>query len=125
MSASPESVKVYGLTNCDTCRRASKWLREHGVAFVERAIRETPPTVVELRTMLTAYDGELRKLFNTAGQDYRSMNLAEKLPTMSVDDAVRLLASNGNLVKRPFVIGRGIATVGFDPDRWAQLFGSK
>lgn len=120
-----EPIKVYLLSNCDTCRRAAKWLRAHDVAFSEHAIRETPPTVTELRAMLGAYDGELRKLFNTAGQDYRAMNLAEKLPAMAVDEALRLLASNGNLVKRPFVLGRGIATVGFDPERWSQLFSSR
>lgn len=120
-----ETVKLYVLANCDTCRRAAKWLRTRDVAFSEHAIRETPPTIAELRAMLAAYDGELRKLFNTAGQDYRAMNLTEKLPAMSVDEALQLLAGNGNLVKRPFVIGRGIATVGFDPERWAQLFAAR
>lgn len=117
-----DSVKVYTLANCDTCRRATKWLREHQISFEERAIRETPPTVEELRAMLKACDGELRKLFNTAGQDYRALNLAEKLPTMPVDAALRLLSSNGNLVKRPFAIGRKVAVVGFDADRWAEQF---
>jgi arsenate reductase len=118
------SVKVYTLANCDTCRRATKWLRENQISFEERAIRETPPTVDELRAMLKACDGELRKLFNTAGQDYRAQNLAEKLPTLSVDAALRLLASNGNLVKRPFTIGGKVAVVGFNAERWAEEFRS-
>lgn len=112
------ALSVYTYANCDTCRRAVKWLRERDVEFVERPIRETPPSPQELRMMLTARDGELRKLFNTAGQDYRAMKLAERLPAMAVDEALSLLAKNGNLVKRPFVIGEGVALVGFDPDAW-------
>lgn len=116
-----DTVKIYALSQCDTCRRALKWLREHHIPFEEKAIRETPPTAAELRVMLKAYDGELKKLFNTAGQDYRAMKLADKLPAMSVEDALQQLASKGNLVKRPFLIGRDIAVVGFDPTAWAKI----
>jgi arsenate reductase len=120
-----KALTVYTLANCDTCRRAVKWLRAHGVAFVERPIRETPPTMSELRTMLAAQAGELRKLFNTSGRDYREQKLGEKLPAMSDAEALALLAANGNLVKRPFLLGNDVALVGFDDDTWAAAFPKK
>jgi arsenate reductase len=111
-------LRVYTLANCDTCRKAVKWLRTHAVSFEERAIRETPPTVAELRSALAAKGGEIRKVFNVAGGDYRAQRLGEKLPAMSDAAALGLLAGNGNLVKRPFVVGDGIALVGFDEAAW-------
>ncbi len=118
-------LKLYTLSNCDTCRRAVKWLRARGVAFEERAIRETPPTPAELRAMLAAQHGERRKLFNTAGGDYREQKLGEKLPVLSDAAALALLAANGNLVKRPFLIGAGVALTGFDAAVWAAALPSK
>lgn len=112
------SLTVYTYANCDTCRRAVKWLRAEGVNFVEKPIRETPPTPTELRTMLAAYSGELRRLFNTSGRDYREQKLGEKLPGLAPEVALKLLAGNGNLVKRPFAIGPGVALTGFDPAAW-------
>ena len=112
-------LRIYTLANCDTCRAATKWLRANGIAFEERAIRETPPSTAELRTMLAAQDGALRKLFNTAGRDYREQKLGDKLPTLSETAALELLAGNGNLVKRPFLVGKGVARVGFDESAWA------
>lgn len=112
-------IKIYTYANCSTCRDATKWLRAQGIAFDERPIRETPPTVAELREMLAAYDGEVRRLFNTSGRDYREQKLSETLPTMSEGDALKLLTKNGNLVKRPFLLGDGVARVGFDEAAWA------
>jgi len=123
------SLKLYIYAKCSTCRNAVKWLRERGVAFTEHAIRETPPSVSELRTMLAAYggDAELRRIFNTSGMDYRAQGLAQKLPEMSVDEALTLLTQSGNLVKRPFLIGehagRSVALVGFKEPEWAAQLG--
>lgn len=114
------TLKVYTLANCDTCRRAVKWLQARGVAFEEKAIRETPPTPAELRTMLAAQGGVRRKLFNVAGRDYREQRLGETLDAMTEAEALGLLAKNGNLVKRPFGIGGGVALVGFEEKRWAE-----
>jgi arsenate reductase len=111
-------LKIYTLANCDTCRKATKWLRAHDVPFEERAIRETPPSVAELRVALAAQEGKLAKLFNVAGGDYRAQKLGEKLPNLSEAAALALLAGNGNLVKRPLVVGDGVALVGFDEPRW-------
>jgi arsenate reductase (glutaredoxin) len=116
-------LKIYTLSNCSTCRDATKWLRSHDIAFEETAIRESPPKLKELRTMLAAYDGQVRRLFNTSGEDYREQKLAEKLPKLSENDALSLLAKNGRLVKRPCLIGDGVALVGFNEERWAQALG--
>lgn len=73
--------------------------------------------------MLAAYGGERRRLFNTTGRDYRSQNLGDKLPTMTEGEALRLLSENGNLVKRPFLIGGDAALVGFDETIWEKALG--
>ena len=116
-------IKMYAYKNCDTCRKAAKWLGAQGVDFKEVPIRETPPTVAELKQMLKAMGGDVRKLFNTSGVDYKTLNMKDKLPAMSEGEALELLASNGNLVKRPFVLGDGVATVGFKDEVWTELFG--
>ncbi|HSI09526.1 MAG: Spx/MgsR family RNA polymerase-binding regulatory protein [Rariglobus sp.] len=118
------TLTVYTYSNCDTCRRAVKWLRAHEIAFVEKPIRETPPTTAELRTMLTRLGGAgaLKKMFNTSGVDYRAQKIGEKLPALSEAEAIELLAGNGNLVKRPFALGagaKGAGLVGFDETEWA------
>jgi arsenate reductase len=118
-------LTVYTYAQCDSCRAAVRWLRARGLAFEERPIRETPPSVTELRTMLAARGGELRRLFNTAGRDYRELGLGAQLGSMTADAALTLLASRGNLVKRPFALGPGVALVGFDEAAWAAALGGK
>jgi len=119
------SLKLYIYAKCSTCRNAAKWLRDRGIVFTEHPIRETRPSPSELREMLAAYGGEseLRRIFNTSGMDYRAQGLAQKLPEMSVDQALALLGKNGNLIKRPFLIGehagRSVALVGFKEPQWA------
>lgn len=112
-------LTVYTLATCDSCRKAVKWLKAHHIAFEERAIRETPPSAGELEAALKAYAGVVRKLFNTGGRDYRDQNIAEQLPEMTPAAAVALLTKNGNLVKRPLVIGPGVALVGFNEAEWS------
>jgi arsenate reductase len=113
---------VYTYSGCDTCRRAVKWLRARKIEFTEKPIRQTPPTPTELSTMLRHQNGELRRLFNTSGQDYRAAGLKDKLPDMSPSEAIALLAANGNLVKRPFVLGGDFGLVGFDEALWTRTF---
>lgn len=114
---------VYAYAKCSTCRDAVKWLRARGVAFVERPIYEQPPSMAELRRMLAWQGGNVRRLFNTSGLQYRERGLAETLPTLSADAALTLLASNGRLVKRPFVLGDDFGFVGFDPAAWSDKLG--
>jgi arsenate reductase len=119
------ALKVYTLAQCSTCRDATRWLRAHQVAFEERAIRETPPTLPELRAVLAVHGGNLRKLFNSSGIEYRAQKLAERLPAMAESAQLALLAGNGSLVKRPFLVGAGMALVGFNEKAWAAALGNK
>ena len=113
--------KVYAYAGCDTCRRAPKHLAASGIDHEVIAIREQPPSRAELRRVLDHQAGDLRRLFNTSGQDYRALGLGAKLKDLSVDEALGLLAGNGNLVKRPFVLTPTGGTVGFDPEKWDEL----
>jgi len=114
-------LKIYVYLKCDTCRKALKWLEQSKIAVDIRHIRETPPTIAELKAMLAAYKGNLQKLFNTSGVDYKALNMKEKLPKLSETEALKLLAANGNLVKRPFLLGKDVALVGFKEDEWKVI----
>ncbi len=116
-------LKVYAYKNCDTCRKALKWLKENRIDHETKAIRETPPAEAELEAALAANGGDLRKLFNTSGGDYRELGLKDKLPSMTTAEAIALLSSNGNLVKRPLLIGDGIALTGFNEAAWKSALG--
>jgi arsenate reductase (glutaredoxin) len=115
-------LTVYTYKNCGTCRDALKWLNAHGISHEVKAIRETPPTPEELETVLVTTGGDLRKLFNTSGADYRELGMKDRLPTMDQKEALRLLSTNGNLVKRPFAIGDGKALLGFKEAEWTEAF---
>lgn len=114
-------MKIYTLKTCDSCRKATKFLKANNIPFEEIPIREQPPTKTELIRALKDLDGEIKKLFNTSGQDYRSLNMKEKLPTLSETQALDLLASNGNLIKRPFLVSMGTVKVGFKEADWQDL----
>lgn len=118
-------MKLYTYAKCGTCRKAVKWLAAEGIEMEEIPIRETPPTKAELKQMLAHLDGELKRLFNTSGQDYRALNLKEKLGEMTESEAFDLLSQNGNLVKRPFVLTETEGTTGFKEEEWQRLFSGK
>ncbi|QBG48742.1 arsenate reductase family protein [Verrucomicrobia bacterium S94] len=113
-------MKIYTYKKCSTCRKAVKWLKEQKLDVEEIPIRETPPSVEELRQMLE-YVGDLKKLFNASGQDYRALGMKDKLPGMDTEEALKLLASNGNLIKRPFLIGSDKGATGFKEEVWEAL----
>ena len=115
-------VRIFLYDRCDTCRKAVKFLKERGIVPQVVPFREQPPTVPELQRML-AITGSLRRLFNTSGGDYKSMNLAARLPDLTEAEALDLLSRHGNLVKRPFLLtGDGRGTVAFKPEEWEALF---
>jgi len=122
---SSEPLTVYTYAKCSTCRDAVKWLNSRGIKFVEKPIYESPPSVAELRRMLAFQDGHLRRLFNTSGIQYRALGLAAKLPEMTETEALKLLSGNGRIVKRPFLLGRDVGLVGFDPAAWAAALDKK
>jgi arsenate reductase len=116
-------LTFYGYKKCATCRNAERWLaaRKHQVAFVD--ITQKPPPLKLLQTALATRDGKTGKLFNTSGEQYKRLKLKEKLPAMSETDALRLLASNGRLVKRPIVTDGARVTVGFDETEFERCWG--
>jgi len=126
MSAKPANAfslaVIYTYASCDTCRSATRWLRERKILFLEKPIRETPPSQTELKQMLKRQGGQLTKLFNVAGRDYRALELKTKLPRLNEDEALALLSENGNLVKRPFLLSEKVGLVGFDEATWKAAF---
>ena len=108
---------------CSTCKKAQKWLDEHGVSYDYRDIKEDNPTESELRDWLDKSGLDVKRFFNTSGQLYKSMGLKDKLPDMSVDEKLRLLATDGMLVKRPILIDGGSVLVGFKEEEWSLKLG--
>ena len=106
---------------CGTCKKAKKWLEEHNVPFNNRLIVEQNPTVEELKLWIPKSGLPLKKFFNTSGMIYKEMNLKEKLPLMSEEEQIELLASNGKLVKRPLMVSEDTVLVGFKVEEWEKI----
>ena len=103
---------------CSTCVKAKKWLEANSIAYEDRPIVEQPPTVEELKQWVAKSGLPLKKFFNTSGILYKQMNLKDKLKEMSEDEQLKLLATDGMLVKRPLVIGDGFVLTGFKEKEW-------
>ncbi|MGI6220432.1 MAG: arsenate reductase family protein [Coriobacteriales bacterium] len=108
---------------CSTCGKARAWLEEHGLAFDERDIKLDNPTLDELRAWHAASGLPLKRFFNTSGMLYRELALKDKLPGMSEDEMLELLATDGMLVKRPILVGDEFVLVGFREKEWAERLG--
>lgn len=117
------AITYYGYPKCSTCRKAKKWLTDHDIDFDEVNLVETPPTAETLKEMIETSGLEIKKFFNVSGKVYREEKLKDKLPTMSDDEKVELLASNGMLIKRPIVFGDGKITVGFKEETFEEVWG--
>ena len=115
------SLKIYQYPNCSTCRKALKFLTANNIPHTPIDITEKPPTKTELKQMLKHQNGDLRKLFNTSGMQYRELKLKDKLPTMTEKEAIDLLSQNGKLIKRPFLLTKTTGFVGFKEDAWQTL----
>ena len=107
---------------CSTCQKAKKWLDERGVSYTDRHIKENNPTYEELKEWYAMSGLPLKKFFNTSGLVYKSLGLKDKLPTMTEDEQLRLLATDGMLVKRPLVIGDDFVLTGFREKEWEEKF---
>lgn len=105
---------------CSTCRKAKAWLDGHGVAYEARNIKDENPSYEELKQWYEASGLPLKRFFNTSGLKYKELALKDKLPSLSEEDQLRLLASDGMLVKRPFVIADGKILTGFREKEWEQ-----
>ena len=111
-------VLVY--RKCSTCLKALKWLEDNNVQFEERAIKEQNPTYEELKEWYQKSGMPLKKFFNTSGLLYKDMGLKDKLPTMMEEEQLRLLATDGMLVKRPLVVGKEFVLTGFKEKEWEE-----
>ena len=107
---------------CSTCQKAKKWLEANGLEYTDRNIKENNPSYEELKHWHTVSGLPLKKFFNTSGLIYKSMGLKDRLPAMSEEEQLRLLASNGMLVKRPLLIHADGVLVGFREAEWQKLF---
>ena len=105
---------------CSTCQKAKKWLDEKGIQYTDRHIKENNPTYEELKEWYTRSGLPLKKFFNTSGLLYKSLNLKEKLPTMTEEEQLRLLASDGMLVKRPIIVKGDLVMTGFKAGEWEE-----
>ena len=111
-------VLVY--RKCSTCMKALNWLEQHNITFEERPIKEQNPTYEELKEWYQMSGMPLKKFFNTSGLIYKELQLKDKLPTMSEDEQLQILATNGMLVKRPLVVGDGFVLTGFKEKEWEE-----
>lgn len=115
-------MKLYGYMKCGTCRKAIKWLDAKGLSYDFIDITQQPPRQAELKKALAA-GYELKELFNKSGGQYRELNMKYKLPLMSQAEALKLLAGNGYLVKRPICLDGSTVTVGFKEDAFEEAWG--
>lgn len=113
-------MKFICYPKCSTCQKAQKWLGEHNIEFESRDIKTENPGVEELRAWYDLSGLPLRKFFNTSGLLYKSMELKNKLPNMTEEEMLELLATDGMLVKRPLLIGEDFVLIGFKEAEWAQ-----
>lgn len=120
-------VKIYEYSKCSTCRNALKYLDQNKISYDKRPIVDEPPTEGELKAMLgylKASGKTFKNLFNTSGEMYRELKIADKIKAgkMTEEKALKLLSQNGKLIKRPFVLTPKNGTVGFNSDEWDKLF---
>lgn len=115
-------MKIWKYNRCGSCRKAVKYLDGKGIDYTPLEILETPPTEDELKEMLGYLDGNIKKLFNTSGVKYREGNYKDIVKNLSADEAIKILSSEGALIKRPFILGENTGTVGFKEEIWDELF---
>lgn len=105
---------------CTTCQKAKKFLDDHGASYEDRHIKEQNPTADELRAWWKKSGLPLKKFFNTSGLQYKALGLKDKLPNMTEEEQLALLATDGMLVKRPVLVGEEFVLVGFRAEQWEE-----
>ena len=114
------SILFIEYPKCTTCKKAKKWLDDHGIAYEDRHIKEQNPTAEELAVWYQKSGLPIKRFVNTSGMLYREMNLKDKLPTMTDEEILELLATDGMLVKRPLAIGADVVLTGFKEAEWTE-----
>lgn len=105
---------------CSTCQKAKKWLEAHHISYTDRHIVEDTPSYEELKEWYGKSNLPLKKFFNTSGLVYKDMQLKDKLPAMGEEEQLKLLASNGMLIKRPLIVSDDVVLTGFKETEWAE-----
>ena len=113
-------LKFVCYSKCTTCQKAKKWLDDNKIEYIIRDIKEDNPRLEELSAWYKMSGLPLKKFFNTSGLLYKSMELKDKLPTMSEEEQLKLLSTDGMLVKRPLVIGEDFVLIGFKESEWSD-----
>lgn len=113
-------MQVLCYAKCTTCQKALKWLKEQNIDFEERAIKEKNPTKEELQEWYQKSGLPLKKFFNTSGNLYKELQLKDKLPGMTEEEQLELLATDGMLVKRPLLVGEDLVLIGFKETEWLE-----
>ena len=113
-------LKVYCYSRCGTCRKALKWLDEKGIEYESVDIKTDHPDEKTLREYYAASGLSLKRFFNTSGIPYRELGLSKKLPGMSEEEQIALLATDGMLVKRPLLVGEDFVLTGFKEGEWEE-----
>jgi arsenate reductase len=106
---------------CSTCQKAKRWLDAHGIPYEDRHIKQDNPTYEELKTWFARSGLPLKRFWNTSGLQYRALELKDKLPTMTEEEQLRLLATDGMLVKRPLIVTETAVLTGFKEAEWETL----
>ena len=117
------SVLFVEYPKCSTCQKAKKWLKEQGLEFQDRHIVEENPTREELENWYKRSGLPLKRFFNTSGNKYKELHLKDKLPTMTEEEQLELLATDGMLVKRPVLAGEDFVVTGFKEKEWREKLG--
>ena len=115
-------MKFICYPKCTTCKKAQKWLEENRISYEFRDIKENNPSREELETWYRTSGQPLKKFFNTSGLQYKALQLKDKLPAMSEEEQLDLLATDGMLVKRPLLIGDDFVLIGFKEGEWKSSF---
>lgn len=118
------ALTAYVYPKCGTCRNAVKWLKSHGHEVNEIHIVEQTPSAEVLRELVDKSGLELKKWFNVSGNVYRELGLKDKLPNMEVDEQLKLLSSNGMLIKRPVVTDGNQVTIGYKEEHYEEVWGN-
>ena len=114
-------IKFICYPKCTTCQKAQKWLDDNGIEYELRDIKLNNPSLDELREWYKMSGLPIKKLFNTSGLLYKSLDLKNKLPNMSEDEMLTLLSTDGMLVKRPLIVGTDFLIIGFDEEKYKKI----
>ena len=107
-------------SKCSTCKKAKNFLNSNNIDFTDREIKEETPSEKEIKMWIKQYNVNINKLFNTSGLVYRELNLKNKLSSMSDNDKIKLLSSNGMLIKRPLLVCKDKLLIGFKEKEWLE-----